>query len=371
MNLRPYQERCVDYLTPRRRALCIVPAGGGKTVIAAAALAKLQVWEAFAWLANTREQVDQAAAACKAAGVSPEWIRCVAGLDPATDLKGLSCIVIDECHHAASAATWQAIFAYAPTDCRVWGFTATPPDNIDLMRFWHSLWPDGQVKVERAELLDAGNLAKGHVIVLDLDEPGEFNEIIKAAAQIESLKMLRRYPFLGRTENGKQKIEARATWRVTLDLLLNNPVRHAAVVAIATEHAGASVLILVAEIAQGERLALEIPGAELVNAKLPVKKRRDILARFKSGELKCLVATSLADEGFDAPIASVLILATYGKSAGKLEQRTGRVLRAYPGKDYGLIYDFADRGAGMALSQARKRALVYRRLGYSMEFQKP
>jgi superfamily II DNA or RNA helicase len=105
----------------------------------------------------------------------------------------------------------------------------------------------------------------------------------------------------------------------------------------------------------------------LVHSKVGAKRRREIISAFRSGALRVLFATSLADEGLDVPRASVLVLVAGGRSAGKLEQRAGRVLRPFQGKESGVIHDFMDRGAVFAQAQARARWKVYEKLGYSPE----
>ncbi|HTJ77685.1 MAG TPA: helicase-related protein [Rariglobus sp.] len=363
MNLRDYQQRCVDFLAPRKRALCVVPAGGGKTIIGASALAvAVQPWDLIGWACNTREQVEQGGAALKAAGVTPAWVRCIAGLTR-EDTASIDFLIVDEVHHLP-AASWALV-----TDaCQgiIWGLTATPKSG-DPDRDWqfNRFWGDGNtIKVTREEVMAGGHLAPGRVIILDLDQQGEFDATINAAAQIESLKMARRFPALDGGE-----LFRRAQWRVTLDLLIENPARNAAVVETARSEMikGQSVLILVAEVEQGQRFCDKIEGAELAHSKMGAKKRRDAIARFRDGTLRCLVATSLADEGLDVPRASVLILATAGRSGAKLEQRTGRVMRPHEGKGVGLVYDFADQGASMARSQGLARRRVYKQLGYSIE----
>lgn len=366
MNLRAYQKRSSDFLavrnTPGAKALCVCPAGGGKTIIGASALAMaVQPWDRVGWACNTREQVEQGEKALAAAGVKPAWVRCVAGLT-VEDVAELDFLVIDECHHTP-ANSWHILF----DACKgvVWGLTATPKSgDPDRDFFFKRLWGDDVVVVSREEVMAGGHLAPGRVIILDLDQQGEFDDTIMAAAQIESLKMARRFPALDRVE-----LFRRAQWRTTLDMLIENPARNAAVVETARleMERGQSVLILVAEVEQGQRFCDRIEGAELAHSKMGAKKRRDAIARFRNGELRCLVATSLADEGLDVPRASVLILATAGRSGAKLEQRTGRVMRPHEGKGVGLVYDFADQGASMARSQSLARRRVYKQLGYSIE----
>jgi superfamily II DNA or RNA helicase len=96
------------------------------------------------------------------------------------------------------------------------------------------------------------------------------------------------------------------------------------------------------------------------------KNRRNALEAFKAGELKRLVATSLCDEGIDLPIASVLVLVSGGRSRAKTEQRTGRVLRQFAGKESGLIYDFVDKFHGLMYKHFRQRLAVYKQLGYDI-----
>lgn len=141
--------------------------------------------------------------------------------------------------------------------------------------------------------------------------------------------------------------------------------RNCRILSLANEAPG-SVLVLVSTIEHGEQLAAEIDGAVLVHAKLGKKKRAAAIEGFRSGEIRCLIATSLADEGLDVPRASVLILASGGRSAGKIEQRAGRVLRPHEGKEFGLVHDFTDRGSVMGAAQARAREKTYRSLGYAV-----
>ena len=109
-----------------------------------------------------------------------------------------------------------------------------------------------------------------------------------------------------------------------------------------------------------------IPGSKLCYSKMGRKERSCVLADFKSGEIKCIVATSLLDEGADLPIARVLIMVSGGRSNAKTEQRTGRVLRLYQGKDHGIIYDFHDRQHSTMRNHSLKRMDTYRRLGYEI-----
>lgn len=361
MELRDYQSRAVEFLLPKGRGFIVAPAGSGKTVIAASAAASVaQPFDRVVWLANTREQCEQARKACAAV----KWkgpvvldVHCVAGKP---DLTGADVVIVDECHHLPARTWWETVMN---AECIIWGFSATP---------WTSDWErDGILKaffgeenffsVDRKEVVDAGSITKGAVVIHDLDDEGQFDAQIAIKTKAETDLRFKRHPYIPRDEH-----ERRARWHFTAEAIRENTRRNKRIINIATEETR-SVLILVSSIKHGEELAFEIDGALLVHSKLPKKERTKRIEDFRSGKLRVMIATSLADEGLDVPRAAVLILAAGGRSASKLEQRAGRVMRPHEGKEFGIVHDFADKGAGMAHNQFLARARTYKRLGYKKE----
>ena len=94
------------------------------------------------------------------------------------------------------------------------------------------------------------------------------------------------------------------------------------------------------------------------------KKRAEAIEGFKNGTIKCLIATSLADEGADLPRTNVLILVSGGRSEAKTIQRTGRALRVFPGKSHATVYDFNDNFHPLAAKHSLRRREIYTKLGY-------
>lgn len=358
MNLRPYQIEAVDFLVKWPRAFVIAPAGSGKTVIGAAACAKvLRPGDRVAWLANTREQCAQAETALQRAGVEEPMVACVAAQP---DLTGYTIVVIDEAHHSP-AATWAALIRSTSQARHLWGLSATPwsddrERNLSIQDTFLEF-----IEIDRADVMAGGHLVPGHVHVLDIDWPGAYDEEIEPRVEREVLRRTRMFRAIPEHEH-----KSRVIWQYTSDHLRNNASRNAAIIHTAGQEMakGETVIILVGSIEHGEHLADEIVGAACVHSKLGAKKRRELTDALRDGSLKCAVATSLLDEGADFPRASVLILAAGGRSATKTIQRAGRVMRPHAGKTCGLVYDFADRGLKFAHAQWKARLRVYKDLGY-------
>mgnify|MGYP002145152819 CR=1 FL=1 len=166
----------------------------------------------------------------------------------------------------------------------------------------------------------------------------------------------------------EDEIRKRTLWTLAQEIgIFENARRNARVVEIAREHAADSTLILVGSIDHGQLFTEQLPGAVMAHSKMGAKKRRETIEAFKAGDLRCLVATSLADEGLDVPCASVLILAAGGRSAAKAEQRTGRVLRPFDGKECGVIHDFHDHQHYFLEAQSKARGKLYTSLGYAIQ----
>ena len=106
---------------------------------------------------------------------------------------------------------------------------------------------------------------------------------------------------------------------------------------------GLSVLVLVQQYAHGDYLKSKIPGSEFMTGRLTSAKRTQILDDMRSGKLKVVIASSLADEGLNVPTLDAVLLAGCGKSSTRLFQRIGRTLRkdkaGKKNKSIVIVYD--------------------------------
>ncbi len=77
----------------------------------------------------------------------------------------------------------------------------------------------------------------------------------------------------------------------------------------------------------------------IMSGKTPDAERAKIISNFSSGNLDCIVAMKVLDEGVDIGLAERAILMSSAKDPRQYVQRVGRVLRIYPSKSVAEIYD--------------------------------
>ena len=267
-------------------------------------------------------------------------------------------ILVHNCHHLP-AESWveKAISAAG----KVFGFTATPwsgnwERDESLKAFFGA---ENIVKIERAEVKSFGAITEGVVFIHHLDKPGCFQFEIEAEAAALVAVRRQRWRFIPAHE-----LMRRALWEITVNKTRTNPWRNQRIIELARQ--GDGVLVLVGSIEHGEYLAKGIGDAVLVHSKMGARKRREAIEAARAGHLRCMVSTSLADEGLDVPRLSTMINAVGGRSAAKLEQRAGRVMRPHESKDIGTVHDFSDAGSNLAFSQFKARCRVYKKLGYKI-----
>jgi superfamily II DNA or RNA helicase len=76
-----------------------------------------------------------------------------------------------------------------------------------------------------------------------------------------------------------------------------------------------------------------------IHSRLPRAAMRSAIASLQRGDIKALVHCRMLVEGVDLPWLQWLCLRTPRGTQVAYAQEIGRALRAYPGKDYALIYD--------------------------------
>lgn len=123
-----------------------------------------------------------------------------------------------------------------------------------------------------------------------------------------------------------------------------------------------TTLVLSERVAHLEKLAqmCNYSNGNLSSSKK--SERKNLLKSVSDGEIRVLFATyAIAKEGLDIPCLQHLVMASPIKDQIAVTQSAGRVMRAYPDKEFGTLWDFEDNMT-MLQKWLKKRLSIYGRL---------
>jgi superfamily II DNA or RNA helicase len=249
-------------------------------------------------------------------------------------MKDARVVFVDECHGLGALQAYGAVSS-ATNAVSVVGLSASPwrDDGSDILI--EAACAPPAFKITASELIERGWLVRPDIHIHHLPAPTDGN--------------------LDRNAQDYNKLYD--AW-ITNDMRRNKYIADLAVQHMAW---GEVVLILIKRIPHGDMLEKMIPGSVFVHGTLSNKARKDIVDKTRSGEIRCLIATSIADQGLDIPALNVLILARAGKSSTKALQRIGRILRRMKdgSKTRAVVHDLIDN-ASIFKSQYYKRLAIYK-----------
>jgi len=339
MKLRDYQRRAIrgvcDTLKSHTSALVVAPTGTGKTILFAEA-ARMATKRVMV-IAHREELLTQAAEKIEAVtGERPDIEQSILWSDEsvfgkaktivasiqslnAKHYKGrrherfnpneFSLVIVDEAHHAVSVSYRRVLdwFRKINPSCKILGFTATPDrtDKLGLGAVFDSVAFDYNIR----QAVDDGWLTPIKNTVVSVDGL-DFSSVRTTAGDLNKADLAAVMEF-------EKVLHGIAV--PTLDLIGNE-----------------QTLVFAASVKQAERLA-EIfdrykPGsAGFVSGKMESDRRRDTVARFRSGSLQILVNVGVATEGFDVPGVGCVAMARPTKSRSLYAQMVGRGTRPTPG----------------------------------------
>lgn len=393
-----YQERCVSMLVDFQRGVAVAPARSGKTIIGGHAV--LRVVEAsdrplrLLWICNTTEQKQQAIEALECLRPVRDkvmgWVRHFSHVD-SVPLETIDILVVDECHHAP-ADFWTKAIKRCTSARWIWGLTATPHREDGL---WAAV--EDIIGPVVAQVTPQDVASEGMRVVPSV----EFHGVASEDCMLEEVERAvddewparERVTLFRCKKTGEdigealEKARRQLTHQKAIELgLCKFEPRTGATIAVARDAVarGRIVLVLVYSVEQGRAVMDGVEGSRIVFSRMKVRedgRRAEIVDAFRSGHLRCLIATSLADEGLNVPRADCLVLAGGGRgvskemcaitgekrATSKIEQRTARVLTAIDGKDGAEVHDFMDNCHGMLRAASWSRMKAYRMLGYNCQ----
>lgn len=310
MQQRDYQCRTVSKCFEHWNAgacsvLVVSPPGSGKTEIGIQVIQQMPGARVL-WVAHTRELVTQArdrialalgepvGAIMAGFGELPNARIIVATVQSLLEhgpLPEIDMIVLDEAHHYLAEEWSCARFATIGKKPRELGLTATP---------------------ERQDGKALGDVFE-HLIVA-----ANYSELI-AGGWIVRAKVVRPERYL-RSDYAQHPVDAWAAYSEGKSTLCFYPQ------------------IQTAEHYDGEFLARNV-AALAMHSQMKDADRAVAFAEFEAGTCRVLSTVAAAIEGLNVPHCGAAMLGRSFEFIGGYLQATGRVLRAFLGKDYGIVID--------------------------------
>ncbi len=332
MELRPYQQECIDKsrlgFKDFQRQLAVMATGSGKTIMAAKLMERaVKKGHRCLFLAHRDELITQAQdKILQATGIKSEIEKAEQKATPQNgpgvvvgsiqtmarrlerwpkDEFGL--VIADEAHHSVSDS-WQRVLNHF--NAPILGMTATADrsDKKNLGTFYENI----PYEISMFDLIRQGFLAEIKILSVPLGI--DISNVSRVAGDYKL------------DELGK-----------TIEAYLD-----AAAKAIVEYAQGRKVLVFLPLIKTSQKfveicLSLGL-AAEHVDGK--DKERKEKLARFASGETMLLANAMLVSEGFDVPTIDCVVVLRPTQSRPLFAQMVGRGTRIAPDKENLLILDF-------------------------------
>ena len=361
---RDYQEDSVEKAIARQRGIVRIATGGGKTVVIAGIMARLNVptlvlihkldiyWQLIERFEKYLRvpigrigagEVDiqpftvgmiQSIAYCFNKKTKLEGNKPVSKPDIVKDyISKVSCLLVDECHHL-SAPTLVEIHKKAKS--AVWrvGFSATPfrDDGQDLLI--EASTAGRFVDLSASYLIDRGFLAQPTFSLLKCPHK----------PQPAGIKYVSLYK--------KEIVE---------NDMRNRLITQAVAMAASK---GQTILVAVSRIDHGRILEHMIkqvvPKTVFIYGGSDRDVRRDVLKNLDNRRLSCVIATTVFGEGIDIASLNCLVDAKAGESSVDALQLAGRALRKTPTKNKAAIVSIFDIGCRWFEKHSWNRLKTYK-----------
>jgi superfamily II DNA or RNA helicase len=278
------------------------------------------------------------------------------------ELLDVSTFISDEAHHLGQAKkTFLAIARKCPAFVRL-AVSATPFKRDDLVQAYRLHGATGRVIYSKTpgEIQALGYLPHVCVNFIPITQPTE----VTYAEQLTDpdgpgaprTVPMWTLPYRADETGAPGAYDA----GIVGNAYRNDVVVRRARAAIAD---GKITLVLCVRETHGIALA-EALGCPFIYGKTHTEKRDALLKQLGAGTLRCLVASTILDEGIDVPAISHLVLAGAGKDDGVMLQRIGRGARLKEDGGGLTVDDFLDNHNESLWKQSAQRYLACKRAGY-------
>lgn len=237
--------------------------------------------------------------------------------------KDFKYCIIDECHMLPPDESSMYQRFLSEINAKVLGLTATP------FRLKQYNYPDKHSKINMLNRMRPK--AFGEIIhvtqIYDLVKKGYFSdtEYVEKEKIDNALLKLNSTKADYTLESMKYALDVKDVNEKVLQFLDNSKRNH--------------VIVFVPSVEEAKYIAQQ-GGGEYIHAKTPIKKRKEILERFKNGDTPFIANVNILGIGFDFPELDTVVMARPTLSLATYYQWIGRGVRPHPSKDKCLIIDF-------------------------------
>ena len=337
------QNDALDSMLENEQGLIIRPPGTGKTQIALAFVAAcktrslvlvhtqdiLQQWQDYAAEALPGASIGVIQGKRSEVGhltiATVQTLKNYIGSEGPEFWEQFGAVILDEAHHGP-AKTFEFVLNSVPAKYR-FGFTASPTraDGMEPALRW-------------------------------LIGPEIHNKPFTSPVDLKVVPVKTKF---------KYKYRGRWDWGNLVRALIVDEPRNKQIAKVVDREVsrGNSIIVLSRRIEQLESISAFLSCRnEILNAKRGRKNRDRIIGDFRTGSIRAVLATQLADEALDIPRLNRVCLIHPGKHEGRIIQQIGRALREHPEKKDARIYDFVDHRVAVLRKQWIKRKATYKKL---------
>ncbi len=261
------------------------------------------------------------------------------GVFPDLDRYGL--VIMDECHHAASAQAQQVLRQVKSK--YIYGVSATPvrSDKLEKINYM-MLGPIRHQYTPKEHALRQG---------IDLFVRPRFTRVVDLSG--EKPEIHRAYEMICESDDRNSQIikDVRDCLNAgRTPVILTRLKKHAKFFFDCLSDSARHVFLLYGDNTQRQ-------NQEIRKEMLSIPREENML----------LIATGQKiGEGFDFPRLDTLMLASPVKFDGRLIQYVGRLNRSFEGKQNVIVYDYVDAHIGIFDNQYRNRLAAYKKIGYQI-----
>lgn len=351
VGLYDYQQKALESALKAKNGVLVAPCGSGKTQIGLAICGALG-FRAL-WLTHTHELLKQSMERAKSClgnipmgtitegkidasdGITFATVQTMAKINLSDFHDFFDVIIVDEAHRCVGTPTSLTMFYKVVSSLSArykFGLTATPKRTDGMEKAMFALLGEKFFEISKSDVKDKTCPLSVYEPVQTHYEP-DYDEILNPDGTLNYVNLIT--DCVNDEERNK-----------VVSFVIDTAVKTG------------KTMVLSERVAHLEILSKMCNYKHVILSTSKKKEREGIL----KGDWEVMFATyQIAKEGLDIPSLINLVMASPVKNDITVTQSVGRVMRAFPNKEYGYVWDFDD-DMPMLHRWLSKRLSIYRRL---------